>query len=192
MAILLALPLALLTGFGRMTWSFQMFGQFVSLLPGLPGDYIRAAYYVLTLRSCSLEVRISFGSFFSQRCVTIGKGVYVGAYCVFGACDIGERTQIASHVQVLSGRRQHGRDSDGRIMGAQQEAFSRVTIDSDCWIGAGAIVMADVGSHATVGAGAVVTRVVTAYTVVVGNPARPLSKDGVPYELQAELRTSGS
>ena len=38
---------------------------------------------------------------------------------------------------------------DGRIEGAEQGVFEVIPIGSDCWIGAGAIVMAEIGEGAT-------------------------------------------
>jgi virginiamycin A acetyltransferase len=166
-------PFAALTGFGRFPPTFQGFAQLFSLVPGLIGDYLRIAFYFWTLRECSLYSRISFGSFFAHRSAVVSEGVYIGPYCVLGNCEIGERTQIASHVQILSGRHQHRRDTDGRILAANLREFGRVIIGKDCWIGAAATIMADVGSGSTIGAGAVVTRVVASKTVAVGNPARP-------------------
>jgi virginiamycin A acetyltransferase len=176
-ALLIVLPFAALTGFGRLDSPFQTAGQFFSLMPGLCGDYLRVAYYVLTLRRCSIRSRVSIGSFFAHSSATVGEGVYIGAYCILGVCDIGERTQIASHVQILSGRNQHSRSSDGRIMGANKEEFSLVTVGADCWIGAAAIIMADIGQGTTIGAGAVVTRTIPPNVVAVGNPARILDQD---------------
>lgn len=175
-ALLAALPFALLAGFGHFSLFFQTFAQLIALVPGLPGDYARVAYYALTLDRCSIHSRVSFGSFFAQRSTRVGKGVYIGAYCVIGGCEIGERTQIASHVQILGGRHQHARGVDDRIMGADQDRFKNIVIGADCWIGASAIVMEDVGCKTTIGAGAVVTRPIPAGVVAVGNPARLLER----------------
>jgi virginiamycin A acetyltransferase len=175
LTVIVALPLAALSGFGRFSRTFQTFAQLFAIIPGLPGDYLRVAYYYLTLRKCSLYSRVSFGSFFAQSSSSIGRGVYIGAYCVLGACSIGDRTQIASHVQLASGRHQHRRDIDGRILGAKEEDFIAILIGEDCWIGASAIVLADLGSKTTVGAGAVVTRATPGSVVVVGNPAHFLA-----------------
>jgi len=172
----IALPLAAITGFGRISNAFQGIAQLVSLIPGLPGDYLRVSFYALTLRTCSLSCRVSFGSFFAQSSTSVGSGVYIGAYCVLGACVIGNRTQIASHVQILSGRRQHERNSEGQILGSREEQFRPVIIGEDCWIGASAIVMEDIGSKTTIGAGAVVTRPIPSGSVAVGNPARLLAE----------------
>lgn len=178
-ALALAFPAALLAGFGRLRIGFEFFATWFALLPGLPGDYMRVAFYAMTLDRCSLYSRISFGSFFAQKSATVGPGVYIGSYCVLGSCRIGERTQIASLVQVLSGRKQHGRDERGRILGAAEGEFTSVSIGADCWIGASAIVMADVGEGTTIGAGSVVPKPVPPHVVAVGNPARVIKQVAV-------------
>ncbi len=175
-SLVLAFPAALLAGFGRWRMTFDFFATSFALFPGLPGDYMRVAFYAMTLARCSLYSRVSFGSFFAQTSATVGPGVYIGSYCVLGTCHIGERTQIASLVQILSGRRQHGRDEQGKILGAAEGEFTSVSIGADCWIGASAIIMADVGAGTTIGAGSVVTRAIPSNVVAVGNPARVIKQ----------------
>jgi hypothetical protein len=53
-----------------------------------------------------------------------------------------------------------------------------VQIGHDVWIGHGAIVLPgrSIGTGAVVAAGAVVTKDVPAYTIVAGNPARPIRR----------------
>lgn len=136
------------------------------------GDYLRTAFYRLTLEECSIFSRISFGSFFSATEVKVARGVYIGSYCVIGKCTIGERTQVGSNVQILSGKHQHPRDEYGRLQGAEHGTFDRISVGSDCWIGAAAIVMADVGDGTTIGAGSIVSRAIPGNSVAVGNPAR--------------------
>jgi virginiamycin A acetyltransferase len=171
-ALVFAFPVALLSGFGRFDALFALTAQACALLPGLVGDYLRIAFYRLSLEQCSLDSRISFGSFFAHSNAMVGRGVYIGSYCVLGSCRIGDRAQIASQVQVLSGRRQHPRDASGQIGSASKGDFQTIDIGADCWIGASAIVMASVGPGSTVGAGAVVVSPVEGAVVVVGNPAR--------------------
>jgi len=166
--------MALLSGFGRVHPLFTFWAQACALAPGLPGDYLRIAYYRLTLEECSAESRIQFGSFFAHREAKVSRGVYIGSYCVLGMTQIGERSQIASGVQILSGRKQHPRDAENRIMSSEQGAFTTVAIGADCWIGAGSIIMADIGSGTTIGAGSVVVGSIPAGSVAVGNPARVL------------------
>ena len=177
-AVCLALALlpALLSGFGRVESVFLLFAQAFGLVPSIIGDYLRIAYYKLTLAECSLEARIQFGSFFAHPQAKVGRGVYIGSYCVLGHTTIGERTQIASGVQILSGRRQHARGAGGRMQGSDHGEFTEVVIGADCWIGASAIVMAEVGAGSTVGAGAVVVQPIPADSVAVGSPARVVDR----------------
>ena len=168
----LAFPMAALSIFGRLEPLYVFFAQSCALVPGLLGDYLRIAYYKLTLEECALQSRIQFGSIFAHPQAKAGKLVYIGCYCVLGRTVIGDRTQIASSVQILSGRRQHARDEQGRMLGSERAAFESITIGADCWIGAAAIVMADVGAGSTIGAGAVVTKPIPPGSIAVGNPAR--------------------
>lgn len=181
----LALPAATLAGFGKFPAMFNIGAHAASMIPGIVGDYFRIAYYKMTLKKCSLYSRVSFGSFFAHPEAEVGAGVYIGSYCIIGNCSIGDRTQVASLVQILSGRQQHSRDSQGRIAGADEGKFEPIEIGCDCWIGASSIIMADIGPGTTIGAGAVVVRPVAAQVVAVGNPAR------VVKELSVELRADG-
>ena len=173
-SLILVFPAALVSGFGKLEAPFVAFAHACALVPGILGDYLRVAYYKLTLDDCSLTSRVSFGSFFAHPHARIGSGVYIGCYCIIGMAAIGEGTQIASGVQILSGARQHVRDAGGEISGADTGVFSTVTVGAHCWIGAAAIIMADVGEASTVGAGSVVTRPVPSFSVAVGSPARVL------------------
>lgn len=172
MALAVAFPPAAACGFGRWQPIFTIFAHSFAQAPGILGDYLRIAWYRLTLAECSLASRISFGSFFSTPQARVSRGVYIGAYCILGHVSIGERTQIASGVQILSGARQHARDAGGRITGSAEGVFAAITVGADCWIGAAAVIMADVGAGATIGAGSVVTRPIPPGVVAVGSPAR--------------------
>lgn len=65
---------------------------------------------------------------------------------------------------------------------------SPVMIGHDVWIGHGVVVLPGrtLGTGAVVGAGAIVTRDVAPYTIVVGNPARPVRRR-FPEEIAARL-----
>jgi acetyltransferase-like isoleucine patch superfamily enzyme len=171
-SLALALPAAALAGFGRFPATFTIGAHAYAQAPGIVGDYLRIAYYKLTLKQCSLHSRISFGSFFAHSDAVLGRGVYIGSYCILGRCSIGDRTQIASQVQVMSGRRQHSRDASGQITGSAEGEFELIEIGSDCWIGASSLIMAAIGNGTTIGAGAVVVQPIGAGVVAVGNPAR--------------------
>ena len=179
-AMVAAFPAAAVCGFGRWPSVFAIFAHIYATGPGVLGDYFRIAFYRLTLDSCPLDSRVSFGSFFSTPEARLGHGVYIGAYCILGRVTIGDCTQVASGVQILSGARQHMRDPEGRITGSAGGVFEPVCIGRDCWIGAAAVVMADVGEGSTIGAGSVVTKPIPAGVVAVGTPARVLQRTVAP------------
>lgn len=176
-ALVLAWPCALATGFGRLQPAFTFFAQLLALGPGAPGSFLRAAFYRLTLKRCSIDCVISFGTYCVSPDTEIGDHVSIGAFCVIGSVRIGERTQIASHVEIPSGRKQHERNPDGTL---RDLSGASVVIGAHCWIGAAAVVLASMGEGSTAGAGAVVVKEVAAGTVVVGNPARPIHKPADP------------
>jgi virginiamycin A acetyltransferase len=175
LSLVIVFPFAAICAFGRIPAVFQTMGQFFALIPGLPGDYLRIAFYSLTLAKCSLDSRISFGSFFARSSALVGRGVYIGPYCVMGNCDLADRTLIAAHVQILSGRHQHVRFPDGRLLSTNEKELIQISIGQDCWIGASSIIMANVGARTTIGSGTVVVSEIPSDVVAVGNPARILS-----------------
>lgn len=179
-ALAVVFPSAVLCGFGRIDRLFALFAHFYALGPGFAGDFCRAAFYKLTLRESSMDTTISFGTFFSRRTASVGPFVSVGAYCVIGCARIGARTQIASHVEIPSGRRGHSRDAEGRLTGSEED---EIAIGEDCWIGASAVVMADVGPRTTIGAGSVVVKDVPSDVVAAGNPARVIRSMRVEVEV---------
>jgi len=168
-ALAVVFPSALLCGFGRVEHLYTLFAQFYALVPGFIGDFCRVAFYKLTLRGCSIDIRISFGTFFSRRSACVGPFVSIGAFCVIGCARIGARTQIASHVEIPSGRHGHARDAQGRLVGSVED---EIVIGADCWVGASAILMANVGAGTTIGAGSVVVKEIPAGAVAAGNPAQ--------------------
>lgn len=186
LALLVVFPSAFLTMFGRLRWLFTIFSQLFAIGPGLPGDYLRSAYYMLTLRQCSIDTRISFGTYFVRRESEVGKLVSMGGYCVIGGATIGRGTQIGSHVLIPGGGRQHSRDASGNLTDTK---FDEVTIGDQCWIGDGSVIMADIGERSIIGAGAVVTKPIPSGVVAVGNPARSLNR-GLNHE--DELRVGHS
>jgi virginiamycin A acetyltransferase len=151
----------------------------MAMIPGLPGSYLRIAYYSFTLEGAGKDCHVGLGSYFAHSSASFRDRVGIGAYCVLGQVDIGEGSQLASHVQILSGSRQHRRDEAGRLTD-EGRSFRRIAVGAQCWIGAGAIVMADLGEGSTVGAGSVVSQAVPKGATVLGNPARAISRDQTP------------
>jgi virginiamycin A acetyltransferase len=168
-ALVLTFPAVLFCGFGRVRFLYEMFAQMYALGPGIIGNYLRSAYYCMTLQKCSIDTTISFGTYFVHPGSIVGSFVSIGSYCVIGRARIGHGTQIASHVEIPSGRHQHGRDEQGNLVGS---FHGETVVGRFCWIGASAIIMAEVGDGTTIGAGAVVVKDIPPAVVAVGNPAR--------------------
>ncbi|MUP45423.1 acyltransferase [Gramella sp. BOM4] len=103
----------------------------------------------------------------------------IGAYSFIGRAEIalhdqiyiGEKVCISDGVKLLTGTHD--------IEDPQWELITKpIIIESNVWIAESAIILPGVhlGKGAVVGAGAVVRKNVDPYTVVVGNPARPVRK----------------
>lgn len=164
--------------FGRER-AFPAASERISRIPGLLGVYARQAFYRCTLRHTGEDVYFGFMSVLSKPDARIGDRVYIGRFCTIGLAEIGDDTLLADAVQVLSGRHQHGRAAAGGPPHDQAPQFTRVTIGAGAWLGAGAIVMADIGDQAVVAAGAVVVKPVENGSRVGGVPARPLNHSAV-------------
>ena len=156
--------------------AFQMGAQAVSLAPGVPGNYLRRAFYRLTLRRCAPDVCIEFGSVLCQADIELGRRVYIGPRCTIGASVIEDDVLLGANVDVLSGKRQHYFDDLDVPIREQGGHLERIHLGPDCWVGNSAVVMADVGAQSIVAAGSVVVEAVAPRSLVGGNPARFLRK----------------
>lgn len=177
-------PAALITGFGRWPPGFTFFAQRFAGYSGIFGSYLRVAYYQLTLQKVGHDCHMALGSFFANPQSSMGDRVGIGAYCVLGQVSLGDGTILATGVQVVSGSRQHLRNENGYLTDVGRR-FDRTTIGKECWIGAGAIVMANLGDMVTVALGSVVYRDVPSGALVAGNPARL-----IPRSVQRDKRST--
>lgn len=155
--------------------AFQAMSQALSLVPGLFGIYMRAAFYRLSCPNTSDEISIGFLTQLSHRDTSIEAGVYIGPQCNIGKCAIGADTMLGSGVHVLSGSKQHGIEDTEMPMQQQIGVFQKIRIGKDCWIGNCAVVMASVADHSIVAAASVVTRDFDLpHSICAGNPAKLL------------------
>lgn len=157
---------------------FQGYSQLFSLVPGIVGEYLRREFYRLTLKLCSPNCCISFGTIFSTNDVEIGENVYIGAYCIIGHARLEKNVLISSHVSIISGTQQHGIEKLNIPILKQKRKLKVVRIGEDCWIGEGAIISADVGKKSVVASGSVVFKKVLPFSIMMGNPARLVRRRG--------------
>ena len=146
--------------------------QTLSLIPGLPGQYLRRAFLSFAIAHCAPSAVISFGTILSAAGARLEENVYIGAGCYLGLVTLEKDVLVGSGVHITSGRQTHGTDDPSLPIRDQEGQRSLVRIGSGSWIGSGAIVMADVGANSVVGAGAVVTSPIPDGVVAVGVPAR--------------------
>lgn len=109
--------------------------------------------------------------------VFIGDNSRIGIGDVLiGPVSVGNHVIIAQNV-VLSGMN-HGYEDPDVPIRLQPCSTAEIVIEDDSWIGANATIMAGVriGKHAVVAGGSVVTKDVAPYTIVAGNPAKPIKR----------------
>ncbi|MEO8256567.1 MAG: acyltransferase [Acidobacteriota bacterium] len=154
--------------------ALQSSSQLLSLIPGIGGQYLRRAYLSRTLAGCHKSAVIEFGTTFSRAGTRLDAGAYIGPGCHLGLVHVERDVMIAAGVHVPSGAHTHSIADPSRPIRDQARTEREVRIGAGCWIGATAVVMADVGRDTVVGAGSVVTRPLPAGCIAVGAPARVL------------------
>ena len=151
--------------------SLECHSQLLSLVPGSPGSYLRVAFYRFTLAHCDASATIAFGTLFSKASASIGKNVYIGPRCMLGWVRLEDDVLLGPCVQIPSGPDTHGIGNLEIPIRCQAGKMRQITVGRDSWVGAGAIVLADVGEQSVVGAGSVLTKPTQSRTVNVGNPS---------------------
>jgi acetyltransferase-like isoleucine patch superfamily enzyme len=165
---------------------FSGWCQFFAVLPGLGGMVLRRAFYHGTLRQCSWDCVIGFGTMFNHREATVEPHVYVGSYALLGSVHLETGALIGSRVSVLSKGNQHELDDQGRWVTPPDRRLRPTSIGPYAWIGEAAVIMADVGRGSMVAAGSVVSATVPAGILVAGNPARFVRRLGSSVQDESE------
>ncbi len=153
--------------------SFTTISHGLSLIPGLPGIYVRRAWYRNMLKSCGEGITVDFLGFVRSPKTSVGNDCYVGVGTSVGQAKIGDDVLISGGTSVLSGSRQHGKSASAKIR-EQVGCPVTIKIGSDVWIGANTTIMADIPQGCIVGAGSVVTKSPSANEIIAGVPARAI------------------
>jgi virginiamycin A acetyltransferase len=146
--------------------------QCLALVPGLTGQYLRRAFLSRVIAGCHHTVVVEFGTTLSRAGARLDENVYIGPGCHLGLVHVERDALIAAGVHIPSGSRTHRIDDVTQSIRDQPSAERLVRIGAGSWIGAAAVVMADVGRESVVGAGAVVSNPLPGGVIAAGVPAR--------------------
>lgn len=154
--------------------SFRGGSETLSLIPGMPGMFVRRAWYERTLAACGEGLSVSIGAVFHRPETRVGRRCHLGAYSWVGKATIGDDFMCGSHVVLLSGRHHHG-VARTASMADQATTINSITIGDDVWVGTQCAVGADVAAHSIVAAGAIVMSDSSdEWAVLAGVPARKI------------------
>ena len=153
------------------SWGMKVFYAVLDLMPPV----IRSVVFKLCLGHCGRSVMIDYGVYIRYPwLVEIGDHVVINRSCSFypsflkkKKIIIKDHVTIAYNVSFIGGSQDyHFKDLP--------DIGGDIVIQEYVWIGCNVTVLPGVtiGEGAVIGAGSVVTRDVSPYTVVAGNPAR--------------------
>lgn len=141
----------------------------------VPSHTVRAACYRRAGLSLPTSSSIHWrAEFYAPERITIGTHTTIGDSCFLdgrSGLTIGNSVNLGSHVTIYT--REHDVHSPEFA-----ETGAPVRIADHAWVASHALVLPGVtiGEGAVVAAGAVVTKDVPPFTIVGGNPARPLGE----------------
>jgi acetyltransferase-like isoleucine patch superfamily enzyme len=152
-------------------FTYYFYNSWISQFP----SYTLRAFYLRKL----IGIKIGKGTSIHMGCFFAGKRIEIGDHCVVarnayfdgrvGKVTVGNNVSIAPDFYVLS----LSHDKDSPVF---DTVVGDVVIGDNVWIGAKVMVLpkVTVGEGAVLGAGSVVTKDVEPFTVVAGNPAKPI------------------
>lgn len=149
-------------------------------LPGLRKLRNRAYSNHLNARYLNVDRNVRIQALHSNDSVEvkIGEHFHVGADCLVdlsGGLVVGDRVTISEGAKLYT--HTHPIDGGSQDWSLNPIKFSKLVIEDDVWIGAGAIILSTVnviGAGAVIAAGSIVRKDVTSLSVVAGVPAKEI------------------
>jgi virginiamycin A acetyltransferase len=154
--------------------SFQLVSESLATSTGLSGLIVRERFYRAELPACGERCTFLHGVILTKAQIRLGNDISLGIGTLVSAAEFGSDIVVGPGVMFLSGKSQHGFARRDVPMSRQPGTFKTIRVGDDCWIGAGAIVLDDLGRGVIVAAGAVVVDPAPDFAIVGGNPARVL------------------
>jgi serine acetyltransferase len=133
-----------------------------------------------------MNVQVREGAVIGERCmlgkdVYVDFGVRIGKSCkiengayLFHAATLEDGVFVGPRACLTNDRRPRAAGVDGNPLGADEWISGHTVVKKGASIGAGAVLLTDlsIGTYAMIGAGSMVLRDVGDFELVVGNPAR--------------------
>ncbi|MPZ55323.1 MAG: chloramphenicol acetyltransferase [Rhizobiales bacterium] len=155
------------------------------------GDSRLGAYTEVGARTKLLEVELGDYSYIVNDSdiayASIGKFCSIAAMTRVNPGNHPMHRASQSHFTYRAGAYFPGEEDEHEFFAWRRS--HRVVVGHDVWIGHGAVILPGrtIGTGAVIAAGAIVTKDVPAYTIVAGNPARPVRQrfpDSIAQRLQ--------
>ena len=148
-------------------------------------NLIVTSAYKKNMKKCGSDVTINKGTLFTgTKRMNFGNHIYVGPNCTFYSTNadltISDFVTFGPGVVIMTGN--HRIDKIGEYIYNVKEKLPEndqsVTVESDVWVGANAVILkgVTVSKGCVIGAGAVVTKNTVPYGIYGGVPARLLMK----------------
>lgn len=156
----------------------ELYQAFLMRLPGEPGQRRRQEYFTRRFGRCGEGIVMLQGvRILVVENMRVGRNFALAAQVMInatGGFEAGDDVLIGPGTKIWT--MNHRFDNPERPVNQQGFEAAPVRIGNDVWIAAQCIILPGVtiGDHSVVGAGSVVTRDVPPWTVVAGNPAKPI------------------
>lgn len=159
--------------------------SFTYFIPNiLPGYYfsnkIRGLFLRMFLKKSGKNILINGNIVFENPDkISLGNNVGINTRCWIsgtGELEIEDNVIIGPHTIIHTAN--HNFHQKNRSIASQGHTLGKIKIESDVWIGAGAIILAGVTlkKGSIIAAGAVVTKSTTSYGIYGGVPAKLIKK----------------